>query len=171
MPEVPVWSEARIAAEFQAGMEQRLRRVRAFGPVPTQLAPAQAFQLMQLMHEAEQFVGGFADRAESLRRQGLPALSAQVSAAFTDIGQAKIRYLEMYRDAMVALSGMDRAASEARQHALREVLAASYHQRVVFAAGMHGIQAVQRHECATCGMYLGDAYPYFRWCPHCRTRM
>lgn len=168
MSEVPVWGEAQIAAELQAGMEQRLRRVREFGVAGAGLTPARAFQLMQLMHEAEVFVGGFAGSAESLRRQGRPTLSAQISAAFVDIGQAKIRYLEMYRDAMAAMSGMDRATSTAYQQGMRDVLDSSYHQRVLSAARM---PPVHRHECATCGWYLGDAYPYFRWCPHCRTRM
>ncbi len=166
MPEVPAWSEERITAELQTGMEQRLRRVHSFGQAGTGLSPARAFELMQLMHEAEAFVGGFAGPAESLRRQGRPALSAQISAAFVDIGQAKIRYLEMYRDAMAALANLDRATASAHQHALHDVLTGAYHRRVV-ATGTRTV----RHECPACGLYLGDAYPYFRWCPRCRTRI
>jgi len=167
----PTAVEQQLCSELQVGLNAYLDRVRGFVTGPPQRTPAQALQLVQVMHEAEGFIERFARPAESLRRDGFPALGEQILAASQDVGRAKVQYFQMYSSAMQAIGLMDRIRAEAEQSAVRQVLAATYHQQAVFEKSARGLQTAETRACDACGLFMGDAFPYFSYCPHCGAPM
>ena len=171
MSQPPTVIEQQLSAELQAGLNAYLDRVRGSLPGSTGRAPAQALQLIQVMHEAEAFIEQFARPAESLRREGFPILGEKVLAASRDVGQAKVQYFQMYTTAVQSLELMDRMRAQAEQFAVQQILAATYHQQAVFEKSMRGLMSVDSRTCPSCGLYFGDAFPYFNFCPSCGAPM
>ena len=171
MSQPPVVVEQQLSAELQAGLNAYLDRVRGYLPGSTGRAPAQALQLIQVMHEAEAFIEQFARPAESLRREGFPALGERILAASRDVGQAKVQYFQMYTSAVQAMTVMDRMRVQAEQFAVQQLLAATYHQQAVFEKSMRGLMAADSRTCPSCGLYFGDAFAYFNFCPSCGAPM
>lgn len=167
MSQPPAVIEQQLSAELRAGLNAYLDRVRGYLPASTGRAPAQALQLIQVMHEAEAFIEQFARPAESLRREGFPALGEQILAASRDVGHAKVQYFQMYANAVQSLALMDRMRAQAEQFAVQQILAATYHQQAVFEKSMRGLMSVDSRTCPSCGLYFGDAFPYFNFCPAC----
>ena len=163
----PTAVEQQLCSELQVGLNTYLERVRGFVTGPPQRTPAQALQLIQVMHEAEGFIESFARPAESLRRDGFPALGERVLAASQDVGRAKAQYFQMYASAMQTIGVMDRIRAQAEQFAVQQVLAATYHQQAVLDKSMRGVATAEIGSCPSCGLFFGDAFPYFSFCPQC----
>ena len=171
MSQPPTVIEQQLSTELQAGLNAFLERVRGYLPSSTGRAPAQALQLIQVMHEAETFIEQFARPAESLRREGFPTLGEQILAASRDVGQAKIQYFAMYTHSVQTLELMDRMRAQAEQFAVQQILAATYHQQAVFEKSVRGLMSVDSRSCPSCALYFGDAFPYFNFCPSCGAPM
>ena len=171
MSQPPIVVEKQLSSELQAGLNAYLDRVRGFMPGTTGRAPAQALQLIQVMHEAERFIEHFARPAESLRREGFPALGEQILAASRDVGQAKAQYFHMYTVAIQSITLKDRMRAQAEQVAVQQILAATYHQQAVFEKSARGLMAMDNHTCPSCDLFFGDAFPYFNFCPSCGAPM
>jgi hypothetical protein len=167
----PTAVEQQLCTELQVGLNAYLERVRGFVTGPPQRTPAQALQLIQVMHEAEGFIERFAHPAEALRRDGFPVLSERVLAASQDVGRAKAQYFQMYTSAMQTIGVMERVRAQAEQYAIQQVLAATYHQQAVFDKSMRGVRGAETRSCSACGLFFGDAFPYFNFCPHCGASM
>lgn len=162
--------------EFQQGMDQRFQQFQQSASQLNQM-PASPEKLtsslgvIQQLYGIEQFIYSFLPRAQALTSSGFPELATRIDSAAGDVRNAIQMYVNMYQDTARTLQQIGQIIGSAQQFAINNQLESIAHQREVFDASMRGILAVNERRCANCGLYFGDTYSYWSWCPRCGAQL
>lgn len=158
--------------QLQAGLSQQIADFRQLvAPLDTMWASPDklilAMRALEALTAAQAFAASFAGQAVAQRAAGDPSLAALVEKAAQDTATAYGTYAQMYQDTVTTMQQSNTILNTAVSEAATSMLAATADNQRRFDAAMRGLIAVSEQACPHCGLYLGSAYPYWRFCPRC----